>query len=70
MLTTVEIDADLLRSTMETTGIKSEEEVVTEALKLLIAQLGAQQQMRALRGKIAWDGDLDAMRKDKPVPAE
>jgi hypothetical protein len=34
------------------------------ALELLV-RMRAQQTLRSLRGKIEWEGDLDAMRRDK-----
>jgi hypothetical protein len=34
-----------------------------EGLRLLV-RLKEQEQIRAARGKLTWDGDLDAMRRD------
>jgi hypothetical protein len=46
--------------------------VIEEALRTLV-RLKAQEQIRTLRGKLHWEGDLDALREgrfeDIPEPA-
>ena len=42
----------------------SKREAVELGLRTLL-RLGRQQEIRSLRGKLAWQGDLDAMRGDK-----
>jgi len=64
MRTNVVIDDTLMNSAKKISGLKTKKETIEEALKLLIAQ-GKQTQIRALRGKLQWDGDLEAMRLDK-----
>ncbi|MEG5046651.1 type II toxin-antitoxin system VapB family antitoxin [Microcoleus sp. B4-C1] len=58
---TIEIDNSLITNALQATGLTAQEEVVELALSLLI-QMKNQQNLRALRGKLAWDGDLDRMR--------
>ncbi|MGQ0503657.1 MAG: type II toxin-antitoxin system VapB family antitoxin [Panacagrimonas sp.] len=44
-------------------GAKTKREVVEQGLKALIT-LQKQRDIRSLRGKLKWEGDLDAMRRD------
>lgn len=39
--------------------------MIEEALRTLIRVKG-QEEIRSLRGKLHWEGDLDAMRTDNP----
>lgn len=64
MRTNIVIDDKLMKDALKTTGAKTKREAVELGLRTLV-QLGRQQQLRQLRGKIAWEGDLDAMRTDK-----
>ena len=64
MRTNIEIDDKLMKDALEATGAKSKREVVELGLKLLV-QLSAQERARKLKGKITWEGDLDAMRTDR-----
>ncbi|OYU14149.1 MAG: DUF2191 domain-containing protein [Alphaproteobacteria bacterium PA4] len=63
MRTNVVIDDDLMRDALAATGAKTKREVVESGLKTLI-RLAAVEELRQLRGKIAWDGDLDELRAD------
>jgi Arc/MetJ family transcription regulator len=63
MRTNIVIDDKLMRDTLKATGLKTKREVVELGLKTLL-QLRAQEQIRGLRGKLKWHGDLDAMRTD------
>lgn len=51
MPTQVNIDTRLLREAMRASGLKTEREVIEEAL-------------RTLRGKLTWTGNLDDLRTD------
>lgn len=62
MRTNINIDDKLIAQTMQATGIKTKKEAVEQGLKLLL-QKSQQQQIRKLRGKLQWDGDLAEMRK-------
>ena len=64
MRTNIVIDDKLMQDALRTTGVKTKREAVELGLRTLI-QLGRQEKARRLRGKINWDGDLEAMRADK-----
>jgi Arc/MetJ family transcription regulator len=63
MRTNIVIDDKLMRDTLRATGLKTKREAVEEALRTLLS-LRRQSEIRRLRGKLAWHGDLDAMRRD------
>ncbi|GHB40824.1 type II toxin-antitoxin system VapB family antitoxin [Mongoliitalea lutea] len=63
MLTKIEIDENLIFKAMELTGLKTKEETIEEALKLII-NLSLQKEIRDLKGKLKWEGDLETMRRD------
>ena len=62
MRTNIIIDDNLMQQTLQATGIKTKKEAVEQGLKLLL-QKAQQQQIRKLRGKLNWEGDLAEMRK-------
>lgn len=62
MRTNINIDDQLIEQTMQITGIKTKKEAVEQGLKLLL-QKSQQQQIRKLRGKLNWDGNLEQMRQ-------
>ena len=64
MRTNIVIDDKLMADTLRATGLRTKREVVELGLKTLL-QLRGQAEIRKLRGKITWEGDLDAMRRDK-----
>jgi len=66
MRTNVVIDDQLMAEAMESTGLKTKRAVVEEALRTLV-QLKAQERVRSLRGKLQWEGDLNAMREGRFV---
>jgi Arc/MetJ family transcription regulator len=61
MRTNIVIDERLMREAQKATGLGTKRAVVEAGLRLL-AQLRAQGQLRQLRGKVAWTGDLRRMR--------
>jgi Arc/MetJ family transcription regulator len=61
MRTNIVIDDKLIRDAMRATGLKTKRAVVEEGLRLLI-QIKEQTQIRRLRGKVKWQGNLEAMR--------
>ena len=63
MRTNIVIDDKLMRDTLRATGLKTKREVVEEALRTLL-RLRRQAGIRRLRGKLDWQGDLNAMRSD------
>ena len=64
MRTNIEIDDKLLKDALRYTGAKTKREAVELGLRTLV-QLGKQVEVRKMRGKLQWEGDLDAMRADK-----
>jgi Arc/MetJ family transcription regulator len=64
MRTNIEIDDDLMAKAMTLSGHRTKRETVEAALALLI-RLKSQEAIKAARGKLKWDGDLDAMRTDR-----
>lgn len=61
MRTNIVIDSGLMRQAMKATGLLTKKAVVEEGLRLLIKVKG-QSGIRRLRGKVAWEGDLNVMR--------
>ena len=64
MRTNIVIDEKLMAEAIKVSGAKTKREAVERGLQALL-QLGRQNEVRRLRGKVAWQGDLDAMRRDK-----
>ena len=64
MRTNIVIDDKLMRGTLRATGLKTKREAVDLALRTLL-RLTKQGEIRRLRGKLNWQGDLDAMRRDR-----
>jgi Arc/MetJ family transcription regulator len=64
MRTNIVIDDELMRKALAATGLKTKRAVVEEALKLLV-RLRSQERIKDYFGKLPWDGDLDAMRRDR-----
>ena len=65
MPTNIAIDNELIKKAMEATNFRTKRAVVEAGLRLLI-EVQAQSDIRRLRGKVQWQGDLDAMRRDRP----
>jgi len=64
MRTNIVIDDKLMNDTLRATGLKTKREVVELGLRTVL-RLRQQEQIRRFRGKLNWQGDLDAMRTDK-----
>jgi len=64
MRTNIIIDDQLMSEALLISGYKTKKEAVEEGLKLLIT-MKKQEKIRELRGKLTWEGDLDAMRTNK-----
>jgi Arc/MetJ family transcription regulator len=60
--TNIVIDDKLMRETLRATGLKTKREAVDLALRTL---LRLRAKIRQLRGKLPWQGDLNAMRIDR-----
>jgi Arc/MetJ family transcription regulator len=61
MRTNIVIDDALMREARRLTGMKTKRDTVELALKTLV-RLKKQERIRDFRGKLEWEGDLDAMR--------
>jgi len=62
--TNIVIDDQLMKETLRATGLKTKREAVELGLRTLL-RLSKQAEIRRLRGKLQWEGDLDAMRRDR-----
>jgi len=63
MRTNIAIDDKLMSEAAKLSQLKTKKAVVEEGLKLLI-RIKKQEQIRKLKGKLKWEGDLDKMRLD------
>jgi Arc/MetJ family transcription regulator len=61
--TNIVIDGKLMRDTLRATGLKTKREAVELGLRTVL-RLRKQAAIRRLRGKLDWQGDLNAMRSD------
>lgn len=61
MRTNIEIDDKLMNDVLKATGLKTKKDVVELGLKTLI-RLNKQENIKKLRGKLQWTGDLDEIR--------
>ncbi len=64
MRTNIVIDDSLMAEVLKLTGARTKREAVELGLKTLLKS-ARQAEVRRLRGKINWRGDLDSMRIDK-----
>lgn len=64
MRTNIDIDNELMRQAMRTTGVRTKRAAVEAGLRLLVQTRG-QGSMRRLRGKVTWEGNLDASRRGR-----
>lgn len=64
MRTNIVIDDALMAEALKATGLKTKREAVELGLRTLV-QLRRQAEIRDFRGKLAWRGDLEAMRADR-----
>jgi Arc/MetJ family transcription regulator len=64
MRTNIVIDDKLMKEALRLTGLKTKREAVELGLRTVV-RLRKQDEIRRFRGKLNWQGDLDAMRTDK-----
>jgi Arc/MetJ family transcription regulator len=62
--TNIVIDEALMAEALKLSGARTKRRVVEDSLRLMI-QLKRQERLKTARGKLRWQGDLDAMRKDR-----
>jgi len=64
MRTNIIIDDTLMADVLKATGVKSKREAVELGLKTLLL-LKQQEAIKAYKGKLKWEGDLEKMRTDQ-----
>jgi Arc/MetJ family transcription regulator len=64
MRTNIIIDDTLMADVLKATGVKSKREAVELGLKTLL-MLKQQEGIKAFKGKLKWEGDLEKMRTDQ-----
>jgi Arc/MetJ family transcription regulator len=65
MRTNIEIDDKLMNQAMRVSGATTKRETVQRALELLVRLADQARLIRSARGKLHWEGDLAAMRRDR-----
>ena len=63
MRTNVVIDDQLMSKALKASGYRTKKSAIEAGLRLL-TQRSSQDQLLQLKGRIRWDGDLAAMRRD------
>jgi Arc/MetJ family transcription regulator len=63
--TNIVIDDELIAQAMELTGARSKREAVDIALRRLVQKGSLYRALRKARGRIRWDGDVDAWRRSR-----
>lgn len=64
MFTSMDIDEDLFNEAWELAKTKTKKGLVEEVLRTYV-RLHEQAQVRSLRGKLIWKGDLNEMREER-----
>ena len=64
MRTNIVIDDELMKQVMKLTGLRTKREAVEMGLKVLL-KLRKQENIKTLRGRLVWDGDLDELRSSR-----
>lgn len=64
MRTNIVIDDQLMADTLRATGLRTKREAVELGLRTLL-RLRRQAELRRLRGRLPWQGDLERMRRDR-----
>jgi len=65
MRTNIVIDDELMEQAMRASGATTKREAVQRALELLVRSAEQARLIRSARGKLHWEGDLAAMRRDR-----
>ncbi|HEV8120073.1 MAG TPA: type II toxin-antitoxin system VapB family antitoxin [Candidatus Polarisedimenticolia bacterium] len=63
--TNIDIDEALVEQARRLTGAKSKREAVDIALRRLVQKGTLYRALRRLRGRLAWDGDIDSWRRTR-----
>jgi Arc/MetJ family transcription regulator len=64
VFTSMEMDEELFMKAWRLSGIKTKKGLIEEVLRTYV-RLHEQAQVRSLRGKLAWKGDLDEVRGER-----
>lgn len=64
MRTNIVLDDELVREGLKLTKLKTKKELVNTALKELVERRKRKKLLK-LEGKVAWEGDLDEMRRGR-----
>lgn len=64
MRTNIVIEDNLMADALKASGLKTKKEAVELGLKTLI-RLKQQEDIKAFKGKLAWEGNLDEQRTNK-----
>ena len=64
MRTNIVIDDELMKAAMAASGLRTKRATVEAGLELLV-RLAAQGRVRELRGRVAWEGDLESSREGR-----
>jgi Arc/MetJ family transcription regulator len=64
MRTNIEIDDQLMRQAMRSSGVRTKKAAVEAGLQLLV-KTHSQSAIRKLRGKVKWEGDLNQSREGR-----
>lgn len=63
--TNIVLDEELIQRAVAVTGAKSKREAVDIALRELVRRGSDYEAIRKLRGKLAWEGDVDSWRRTR-----
>ncbi len=63
--TNIELDDRLVKTAMDLTSARSKREVVDIALRRLVEKGSLYRAIRDLRGKLPWEGNLEAWRSSR-----
>jgi Arc/MetJ family transcription regulator len=66
MRTNIEIDDALMAQALAASGLPTKRAAVEEGLRLLLRVREQEKALREIKG-LGWDGDLDALRRDRPA---
>jgi Arc/MetJ family transcription regulator len=61
--TNVVIDDELMSRALRSSGCRTKRSAIDAGLRLLV-EVNSQKKLRLLKGRIAWEGDLEEMRRD------
>jgi Arc/MetJ family transcription regulator len=65
MRTNIVIDDQLMKRAMRACGARTKREAVERSLELMVRLAEQERLIRSARGKLHWEGDLAAMRRDR-----